>query len=417
MCGGGSFRDVYPRCTMIPSVIVPVTRHEILSAVASITIDNGNKIPDFEREFSEYIGCKDVLLTYSGRTALYLLLKSYGLKKGDEVIMPSYTCETVARLILDMGYNLGFADVDRSTYNMSVDDLSERIRDNTKAVIAIHMFGNPCDMDSIMEVAGDYNAVVIEDSAQAIGAEYNRKKTGTICDSGFFSFGTAKPMTTINGGIIVSKDKEIMKRAKMIADGFGSSNHKRLKILAKLTAYSFIKNPILYAPIYKFILNRRIMRRCALEKESINLNEFEVTYTDMQAAIGMVQLSKLDGMNNDRIANADHLVKRLNGMEIIHLPEVLDNAKPIFLRLPIQIVGASVKMRDDLIKRMRKSGIDAPVAYPNVLPRFFNLSAEEYPNTEELVETTITLPVHPLVKDVDIERMVSIIKGFTDDYS
>ncbi|NIA11167.1 MAG: aminotransferase class V-fold PLP-dependent enzyme [Nitrospiraceae bacterium] len=402
---------------MIPSVIVPVTRHEILSAVASITIDNGSKISAFEHEFSEYIGCKDALLTYSGRTALYLLLKSYGLKKGDEVIMPSYTCETVARLILDMGYNLGFADVDKSTYNMSVDDLSERISDNTKAVIAIHMFGNPCDVDGIMEVAGDYNAVVIEDSAQAIGAEYNHKKTGTICDSGFFSFGTAKPMTTMNGGIIVSKDKEIMKRVKTIAEGFGSSNHQRLKILAKLTAYSFIKNPILYAPIYKFILNRRITRRCALEKESMDLEDFEYAYTDMQAAVGTVQLSKLDMMNNDRIANADHLMKRLNGTETIHLPEILDTAKPIFLRLPIRIDGASVEMRDELIQRMQKSGIDTPVAYPNVLPRFFNLSTGEYPNTEELVEKTITLPVHPLVKGVDIERMFSIIKGFMGDHS
>ena len=402
---------------MIPSIIVPVTYHEIARALTSITIDNGSKISAFERELSEYIGCKYVLLTYSGRTALYLLLKSYGLKKGDEVIMPSYGCETVARLIMDMGYNLIFADVDKSTYNMSVDDLSERISDNTKAVIAIHMFGNPCDLDGIMKVAGDYNAVVIEDSAQTIGAEYNHKKTGTICDSGFFSFGTAKPMTTMNGGIIVSKDKEIMKRVKTIAEGFGSSNYQRLKILAKLTAYSFIKNPILYAPIYKFILNRRVTRRCTLEKESMDLDEFECAYTDMQAAIGMVQLSRLDRMNDDRIANADHLMKRLNGMGIIHLPEILDNAKPIFLRLPIRIEGTSVEMRDELIQRMQKSGIDTPVAYPNVLPRFFNLSTGEYPNTEELVEQTITLPVHPLVKDGDIERMVNIIKGFMEDHS
>ena len=402
---------------MIPSIIVPVTCHEIARALTSITTDDGSKISAFERDFSEYIGCKDVFLTHSGHTALYLLLKSYGLKKSDEVIMPSYTCETVARLILDMGYNLGFADVDKSTYNMSVDDLSERISDNTRAVIAIHMFGNPCDMDGIIEVAGDYNAVVIEDSAQTIGAEYNHKKTGTICDSGFFSFGTAKPMTTMNGGIIVSKDKEIMKRVKTIAEGFGPSNHQRLKTFAKLTAYSFIKNPILYAPIYKFILNRRITRRCALEKESMDLDGFGYAYTDMQAAVGIVQLSKLDRMNDDRIANADHLMKRLNGMELIHLPEILDNAKPIFLRLPIRIEGASVKMRDELIQQMRKSGIDTPVAYPNVLPRFFNLSAEEYSNTEELVEKTITLPVHPLVKDVDIERMVNIIKGFMEDHS
>lgn len=401
---------------MIPSIIVPVTHHEILSALKTVTVNNRGQISSFEQKFSEYIGCKDVLLTYSGRTALYLLLKSHGLKKGDEVIMPSYDCETVARLIMDMGHNLKFADVDKNTYNMSVEDLSEKISKNTKAVMAIHMFGNPCDMEGIMEVAADYDAAVIEDSAQTIGAEYRGKKTGTISDCGFFSFGTAKPMTTMNGGIIVSKDKEIMKKVRKIADGFRSSNHQRLKILTKLTAYSFIKNPILYAPIYKFILNRRVTRRCALEKESTNPDDFEYAYTDMQATVGMMQLSKLDGMNSDRIANANHLMKSLNDMRTIHIPEVLDNAKPIFLRLPIQIEGAGAKMRDELIQRMQKSGIDTPVAYPNVLPRFFNSSMGEYPNTEELVETTITLPVHPLVKDTDIRRMVGIIKGFAEEY-
>ncbi len=401
---------------MIPSIIVPVSHHEILCALKTVTVNNRSQISSFEQKFSECIGCKDVLLTYSGRTALYLLLKSHGLKKGDEVIMPSYDCETVARLILDMGYNLKFADVDKNTYNMSVGDLSEKISKNTKVVMAIHMFGNPCDMEGIMEVASDYNAVVIEDSAQTIGAEYRGKKTGTVGDCGFFSFGTAKPMTTMNGGAIVSKDVEIMKRVRKIADGFRSSNYQRLKILTKLTAYSFIKNPILYAPIYKFILNRRVTRRCVLEKESMNPDDFGYAYTDMQATVGMVQLSKLDGMNTIRVANANHLMKSLNDIKAIHIPKVLDDVKPIFLRLPIRIEGVDVEMRDELIQRMQKAGIDTPVAYPNILPRFFNLSMEKYPNTEELVEKTITLPVHPLVKDIDTERTVGIIKGFAEEH-
>ena len=392
---------------MIPSVIVPVTYHEILSALTTITTSDGSKISAFEQKFSEYVGCKDVLLTYSGRTALYLLLKAYGLKRGDEVIMPAYGCETVARLIMDMGYRLIFADVDMSTYNMSVADLSERISDNTRAIVAIHMFGNPCDMSGIMEVAGDYNAITIEDSAQTIGAEYHGKKTGTIGDCGFFSFGTAKPMTTMNGGIVVSEDEEIIKKVRKIAEGFGSSDSQRLKVLAKLTAYSFIKNPLLYALIYNFTLNRRVARRCMLEKESINPGDFRYAYTDMQAAVGMVQLSKLDKMNDYRIANANYLMKRLNDIKTIHIPEVSDNTKPIFLRLPIWIEEGGVKVRDELIQQMQKSGIDTPVAYPNVLPRFFNLSMEPYPNAEELVDKTITLPVHPLVKEADLEKSIN----------
>ena len=401
---------------MIPSIIVPVTYHEVINAFKTITIDDGSQISSFEEKISEYIDCSEILLTYSGRTALYLLLKAYGLKRNDEVIMPAYDCETVARLIIDMGYNLRFADVDKNTYNMSVEDLGERITDNTKAVIAIHMFGNPCDMDGIMEVASDHGAVVIEDSAQTIGAEYNCRKTGTVGDCGFFSFGTAKPMTTMNGGLLIAKNERVMEKVRMIAGGFRSSNRQRLKVAVKLAAYSVIKNPLIYDPIYKFILNRRITRRCALEKEGMNPDDFNYAYTDMQAAVGMMQLSKLNMMNNIRVANTNLIMKRLSSMKTIHLPMVLGNAKPIFLRLPIRIEWESMKVRDELIQRMQRAGIDTPVAYPNVLPRFCNSGRGKYPNAEELVEKTITLPVHPLIKDSDIERMVGTIKEFVEEY-
>ena len=398
--------------TMIPSIIVPVTYCEIIGAIKSITNDNATVA--LERKFSEYIECDNVFLTYSGRTALYLLLKAYKLEKGDEVIMPAYGCESVARLIIDMGYKIRFVDVDKNTYNMSLKDLSEKISNNTKAVIALHMFGNSCDMKGIKELGDDYNAVVLEDSAQAIGAEYHGKKTGTIGDCGFFSFGTAKPMTTINGGIAVSNDEEIIKIVRKISEDFRISYSQKLKILTKLIAYSLIKNPVLYTPVYKFILNKRVTRRCALEKESIDLNDFKYAYTDIQAAIGLVQLSKLDKMNNARIKNATYLMKNLRDMKCIHLPENLYNTKPVFLRYPISIDGMNEKIRDELLQTMQISGFDTPVAYPNVLPRFFNLNSGNYPNTEELVNKTITLPVHPLIETKDLKKIVSILKTFID---
>lgn len=398
--------------TMIPSIIVPVTYREIIGAIKSIA--NDNAIVSLERKFSEYIECDNVFLTYSGRTALYLLLKAYKLEKGDEVIMPAYGCESVARLIIDMGYKIRFVDVDKNTYNMSPKDLSENISNNTKAVIALHMFGNSCDMKSIKELGNDYNAVVLEDSAQAIGAEYHGKKTGTIGDCGFFSFGTAKPMTTINGGVAVSNDEEIIKNVRKISENFRTSYSQKLNILTKLTAYSVIKNPVLYTPVYKFILNKRVIRRCALEKESINLNDFKYAYSGLQAAIGLVQLSKLDKMNSTRIKNTNYLMKNLRDIKCIHLPKILYHNKPVFLRYPISIDGMNEKIRDELLQTMQISGFDTPVAYPNVLPRFFNLNSGNYPNTEELVNKTITLPVHPLIETEDLKKIVNTLKTFID---
>ena len=140
--------------------------------------------------------------------------------------------------------------------------------------------------------------------------------------------------------------------------------------------------------MYKFILNKRVNRRCALENKSINLNDFKHAYTDLQAAIGLIQLSKLDKMNDARIKNSNYLMKHLSEIKHISIPEIAYNTKPIFLRLPISIEGINEKKRDDLLKTMQMSGFDTPVAYPNVLPHFYNLNNESYPNTEELVKKT-----------------------------
>ena len=180
---------------MIPSVIVPITHEEILNALKGLLHNNNSKIKEFEEEFSSYIGCDHSIATYRGITALYALLKSYGLKRGDEVIMPAYTCETVARLLIDMGLKINFVDVDKETYNISIEDLQSKASRKTRAIIAIHMFGNPCEMKEIMEIAEDCDAVVIEDAAQSIGAEYRGKKIGSIGDAGFFSLGEGKPLT------------------------------------------------------------------------------------------------------------------------------------------------------------------------------------------------------------------------------
>jgi perosamine synthetase len=393
---------------MIPSVIVPVSSKEILNAVNFL--NSNNKIAEFEIKFSEYIGCEHAIATYSGTAALYVLLKAYGLKKGDEVIAPAYTCESVPRLIIDMDHTINFVDVDKGTYNISMEDLKSKISKNTKAVLAIHMFGNPCEMKEVMEIAADYNAVVIEDAAQSIGAEYDGKKIGTIGDAGFFSLGEGKPLTTINGGFIVTNDERIAEESRRIIDDFdGFGIRKKFAVVTKLLTYYMLKNPHSYDLIYKMIESRRLERRDKL-KVSSGLNHLKFKYTDMQASVGMVQLASLERFNEARKRNAAFLMKPLKEMNGIHLPQIVRHGKPIFLRLPIWVEDITERQRADLIVKLRKSGIDASVAYPNSLPQFF-LRVQGFPNVEEMVKKTITLPTHPLVKENDLKKIVGVIGG------
>ena len=399
---------------MIPSVIVPITHEELLNALKDLLHNNNSKIKEFEEELSSYIGCDHSIATYRGITALYVLLKSYGLKRGDEVIMPAYTCETVARLLIDMGFKMNFVDVDKGTYNISIEDLQSNASRKTKAIIAIHMFGNPCEMKGIMEIAEGCDAVVIEDAAQSIGAEYRGKKIGSIGDAGFFSLGEGKPLTTINGGVIVTNDKGTAEKCRRIIEHFNACGlHEKSIVLLKLMTYYILKNPHHYDLIYKLIQHRRVERRNKLRICTLNKNNFKFRWTDMQASVGLIQLLNLERFNDARMRNAAFLMENLKYVEGIHLPKVAKHSKPIFLRLPVWFEHITARQRDELIEKLRKAGIDAPVAYPNPLPAFF-LGVNGFPNTEELVKKTITLPTHPFVRESDLERTVFTIEQFVE---
>ena len=387
---------------IIQSVIVPVTYQEILAGIYSL-FNSKNRLAEFETMLSELVDCEYVILTSSGTSALYVLLKAYGLKRGDEIIVPAYICEKVVRLLLDMGYKVKFVDVEKETYDISIEDLNEKISRETKVVIAAHMFGNPCRMDEILEVSHDHNAIVIEDSAQCICAEYKGKRVGSLGDSAFFSFGEGKPITTISGGAITTNDKEVAKKAMDIVNKFKRTNNK---ILLKLILYSFIKNRRIYRLVYNKIQKRRERRWNEL-KNAMNLDDLEQKFTNLQASIGIIQLKKLRYFNEARYRNSTFLIRGLERFKNIRTPKILPNCKPIFLRLPIYIKDINLKQR--LLKALIKSGIDASPAYPNYLPNFFKIN-HDCPNARDLVRKTITLPVHPCVKQKDLIGILDIVR-------
>ena len=383
---------------MIPPVIVPVTFKEIVRAVKDSAITK-DKIMEFEQEISKYNNCDKTILTYSGRTALYTLLNAYGLKSGDEIIMPAYMCETVSQMLLDMGFKLNFVDVNPNTYNMDIDDLNKRISRNTKVILAVHMFGIPCDMQSIMDIAQDNNAIVIEDAAQAMGAEYRGKKVGTIAESGFFSFGRGKPITAMGGGAIVTNNNNIAQKCRTLLSNFEKKSSYMLTLI-QLLGYSSLRNQAIYEIVHDKVRSKEF-------RVNINHKNIEKRFTTLQASIGISQLHKLDKFNSRRQYNAQILIDNLN--KNLGLPDISNDTKPIFLRFPIQVKNSI--LRDKLLYLLEKHKIESSIVYPLPLPYLYNINSCEYPKAEEVTKKMIALPTHPIVNTKDIDTMIQIFKS------
>ncbi len=384
---------------MIPPVIVPVTYEEIILALSESIKDGNSAVKDLEQKITEYISSKHSIATSSGRTALYTLLKAYGIKSGDEVAMPAYMCSSVSDLLFNMKIKVNFIDIDKDTYNLDTSDLNEKINANTKAVIAVHMFGNPCEMSIINEIAKENGSIVIEDAAQAMGAEYKKEKVGTIGDSGFFSFNRGKPLTSLDGGAIVTNDNNVAQKCRDISNNFSKqSKGNQSKTFFKLVGYTLIQNRNVYRFVHNLARNEKT--RC-----DININNIGTKYTNFQAELASTQLSKLDMFNNIRKNNANLIYYNLQNNKHIKLLNISSHMDPIFLRFPIRV---DTSIRYDLMKQLQNNGIETSIVYPVALSkRYNNFSACE--NAEEVVKETIALPVHPQVTKKDVANMTRVL--------
>ncbi len=245
----------------------------------------GKKIKEFERKFADYLGVKYAIAFNSATSALHAAVVAIGVNPGEEVIVPPYTFTSTATSVLMHNAIPVFSDVKNDIYCLDPNKLGNVVTPLTRAVIPVHLFGHPCDMDEITQFAQKHNLKVIEDCAQAPGAKYKGRNVGTIGDCGIFSFQETKNMMTGEGGMLVTDDDDITKIAQMVR------NHGEVLLLT--------------------------------QKERTYRSEilgWGYRMTEMEAAIGIVQLSKLDKMNEERIKLCQYLtdkIKTLNGFEHI----------------------------------------------------------------------------------------------------
>jgi perosamine synthetase len=336
----------------------------------------GKFVDEFEERFASYVGVKHAIAVSSGTAALHLAAASLNLKPGDEVIMPTFTMIACANAVKYLGAKPIFVDSEFSTWNIDPDKIEEKITDKTKAIMAVHIYGHPADMDAIMKIAKKHGLYVIEDAAEAHGAEYKGRKVGSIGDVGCFSFYANKIITTGEGGMVVTNDDNIAERVKKLRDQAYNVN------------------------LRKWLIHDDI--------------GYNYRMTNLQAAIGVAQLERIAEFVERHRKNARYYNFLLREVGGITLPPEASWAKNVYWVYTILIEEKELKIsRDELIRRLELYGIDTRATFCpiHLQPPYKNeYHSDMYPIAEYLGSKGISLPSgNTLTKD-QIEYIVNSIK-------
>lgn len=382
---------------MIYSSVLPFTFKEVSSSLLNF-FSSQKRIGDFEAKLEDYFGLRAIAVD-SGQTAIRLCLKAAGLKAGDEVAIPAYLCERVAKGLTGDGYNLLFIDTDED-YNISIEDFLRKATARTAAVLAVHSYGIPCRIKELARHAKTLGVKVIDDSAQTFGGRLDGKLLGTFGDCGILSFGWFKPLTAMGGGALLSGDDSFIKTARNKLINTQDYSVRS----AKLAKSIFYLNKDLY---HKVIVNS--YRGGPQGSSSILKSDCgSLIHSSLQASqssIGIVQMNRIEEFNLRRIENARYLAGQLSGIKA-SLPEI-DPAAPL-LRLPMRLFSLSREKTLAVSRRFFEQGVDAPMLYP-CLPDVLGAVAK-CPNARALSEQTINLPIHPCLDRNDLDRIASVAK-------
>ena len=349
-------------------------RHEVMSvldenALTTAAYDGGKRVQDFESRLRDYLSVKYVIAVNSGTSALHAALLAAGVKQGDEVLLPSFTFVATANSVVAAGAKPIFVDINRRDYTIDVSDLRTKITKNSKAIIPVHLYGHVSDMDEVVELAAKHSLDIIEDACQSLGSTYKKKQTGTLGLMGCFSLYASKVLTSGEGGAIATNDEDLADKLKMIRNhGMVEGYDSRI-----------------------FGLNLRL--------------------PELSAAIAKVQMKKLTKMLELRRQNAELLTKSLFPIADrvqLKLPQEDEEKK---FNWYLYTVAFEKNNRDKIKDKMIQDKISATIYYnppvhktpyyEKMIPSEANLLA----NTNWASEHVLSLPVHPMMTEGDIERI------------
>ncbi|MBS7246828.1 MAG: DegT/DnrJ/EryC1/StrS family aminotransferase [Candidatus Jordarchaeales archaeon] len=335
-------------------------------------VSESGMVMEFERLFSSFLGVKYAVAVSSGTAALHASLLAIDVRPGDEVIVPSFTFSATCNVVLHVGAKPVFVDIDLDTYTMNPDEVKKTLTPKTKAIIPVHLYGHPADMKPIMEVAEEEKIYVIEDAAQAHGAEYNGVKVGGIGHLGCFSFYPTKIITTGEGGMVATNDEELAEKIRMIRN-----QGERGDYVTTLLGHNW-------------------------------------RLPEMNAAIGVAQMRRINEFLAKRRRNANRLTELLREVKELVLPFEKGKARHAWNIYTVRLRDERVR-RDDVVSFLRKRGVGATVYYPVPVHRTKLYIERGYsnvflPGTELASKTVFSLPVHPSMTEEDVETVASAVK-------
>jgi perosamine synthetase len=358
--------------------MIPVSRpslgREEADAVARVMesgmIAQGQVVAEFERSFASYCGVNHAVATSNGTTALHASILGAGIGPGDEVIVPSFTFIATATSVSMCGARPVFADVDDRTFTLDPDSVEALITPKTRAVVGVHLFGQPFDIPALSDLCRDKDLLLIEDAAQAHGSTLGGRRTGSLGDLACFSFYATKNMTTGEGGMVTTGDSGLADRIRLLI------NHgQKEKYLHTTLGYNY-------------------------------------RMTDMAAAMGLVQLKKLDGMNARRAANAEYLDRSLRCPGLI-TPHVRPGSTHVYHQYVVRVEKGARLSRDAFMQALAARGVGTAIHYPRPVhdqPLYQGSQGKDpCPVSGRLASSVLSLPVHPLVSEDDLRAIVRAV--------
>jgi dTDP-4-amino-4,6-dideoxygalactose transaminase len=351
-----------------------------IEVLASGRYIGGTVVETFESEFAQYIGTRECIGCNSGTDALLLALRSLDIKAGDEVITTPFTFVATAEVISAVGATPVFVDIEPDSYNLNLTQVEAAISDRTKAIIPVHLFGRPVDMTRLMAIAHTHNLFVIEDCAQATGAEWNGQKVGSIGQIGCFSFYPTKNLGACgDGGAITTNDAAIADHLRRLRDHGrkGSYFYPELGINSRLDA--------------------------------------------VQAAILSVKLRYLETWNVNRQAIAEIYQQLLSPIPRIVLPQAIANGRSVWNQYTIRIANSNARtssqpLRDTVRAQLQAKGVISAVYYPlslHLQPAYANLGyqAGQLPQAEQASQEVLSLPMFP---ELSLEQQQQVVFALKD---
>lgn len=343
----------------------------------------GPNVQAFEKEAAEFLKTKHAIGCANGSDALYIALLALDIKPEDEVIVPAFTYVATAEAVTQLGATPVFADIDLNTFNIDAKDIEKKITNKTKAIIIVHLYGQACDMDSIMALAKKYNLKVIEDTAQAFGTSYKNQSAGTIGDIGTYSFYPTKNMSCAgDGGMMTTNSDELEQRLRKIR-AHGSSKryyHDELGVNSRLD--------------------------------------------ELQAAILRIKLKYIASWNARRAELAEIYNQAFSKLDhkdfSIEIPKLIEGSNHIYHQYSIRIKSKTKKTdretRDALKDALKEKSIATEVYYPLSLHeqeiyKSLNYKQSDLPNCVKATETVLCLPIYPELENNDIETVIDAIQA------